>query len=93
MGDSLSPYLFIIYEEDLSSLIDTLSRFRYFHGVRIITSIQTISYLFSIDDNVLFFKVKLNEVQEITYLLMEYTPGKVINFNKSLIYFSPSTVK
>lgn len=62
-GDPLSPYLFIICAEGLSSLIRNRERAGLIHGVKVARSAPTVSHLFFVDDCFLFFKATHNEAR------------------------------
>ncbi|XP_024044748.1 uncharacterized protein LOC112100221 [Citrus clementina] len=89
-GDLLSPYLFIICSEGLSSLIRNRERAGFLHGVKVARSAPSISHLFFADDYLLFFKANLNEARIIKGLLAIYgaASGQQVNYKKSAISFS-----
>ncbi|KAH9754586.1 reverse transcriptase domain-containing protein [Citrus sinensis] len=89
-GDSLSPYLFIICAEGLSSLIRNRERAGFIHGVKVARSAPAVSHLFFADDCFLFFKAHHNEARIMKSLLAVYgaASGQKVNLNKSSISFS-----
>ena len=89
-GDSLSPYLFILYAEGLSSLIHKYERAGLIHGVRVVRGAPVVSHLFFADDCFLFFKASESEARLIKHILAAYGQGseQLVNFNKSSISFS-----
>ena len=89
-GDPLSPYLFIICAEGLSSLIRNRERAGFIHGVKIARSAPAVSHLFFADDCFLFFKAHYNEARIMKSLLAVYgaASGQKVNLNKSSISFS-----
>lgn len=54
-GDPLSPYLFIIYAEGLSSLIKDTEKHGYLHGIKICRGAPVVSHLLFANDSFLFF--------------------------------------
>lgn len=55
-GDPLSPYLFLLYSEVLSCLIQQAEDQQMLHGVPIARGVVRISHLLSTYDNLLFIK-------------------------------------
>lgn len=94
-GDPLSPYLFIICAEGLSSLIRRQERNGLLHRVRVARGAPTISHLCFVDDSFLFFKATHNETLLIKNLLIVFAQasGQVVNFNRSSISFSANVLE
>ncbi|KAK9195743.1 hypothetical protein WN943_003868 [Citrus x changshan-huyou] len=94
-GDPLSPYLFILCVDGLSSLIRRQERNGLIHGVRIARGAPSVSHLFLADDSFLFFRANDNEANLIKHLLAVYgrASGQVVNFSKSSISFSANVVE
>lgn len=92
-GDPLSPYLFDICAQGLSSLLYISEAQKKFSGVRIAASCPTISHLFFVDDSLIFFKATVNDCEGIQHCLSSYEKAsrQLINFEKSSISFSPNT--
>ncbi|KAH9727416.1 reverse transcriptase domain-containing protein [Citrus sinensis] len=89
-GDPLSPYLFIICAEGLSSLIRNREMAGFLHGIKVAKNTPSISHIFFADDCLLFFKANLNEARIIKRLLAIYgaASGQQVNYKKSAISFS-----
>ena len=89
-GDPLSPYLFILCAEGLSSLIRNRKRAGLIHGVKVARSAPAVSHLFFADDCFLFFKATHIEARIMKSLLAVYgaASGQRVNYNKSVISFS-----
>ena len=89
-GDPLSPYLFIICVEVLSSLIRNRERAGLIHGVKVARSTPAVSHLFFADDCLLFFKANHTEARIMKSLLAVYgaASGQQVNYNKSVLSFS-----
>ncbi|KAH9730036.1 reverse transcriptase domain-containing protein [Citrus sinensis] len=89
-GDPLSPYLFIICAEGLSSLIRNRERAGLIHGVKVARRAPAVSHLFFADDCFLFFKAQHNEARIMKSILAVYgaASGQKVNLNKSSISFS-----
>ncbi|XP_019150538.1 PREDICTED: uncharacterized protein LOC109147330 [Ipomoea nil] len=92
-GDPLSPYLFIIYTEGLSLLLQQAQNRGLIHGCRVARGSPPISHLFFADDSMLFFKATIQEVIEIKGCLSMYESlsGQVVNYHKSSICYSKNT--
>jgi ribonuclease HI len=90
-GDPLSPYLFIICAEVLSSLISQLQITNKIKGITIATNAPHITHLFFADDSLLFCRAKATEAIHLMTALNEYQriSGQQINLNKSEMTFSP----
>jgi hypothetical protein len=90
-GDPLSPYLFILCADVLSSLISQLQTNNKIKGIAIAPSAPHITHLFFVDDSILFCRAKIKEANNIMNVLKEYQriSGQQINLNKSAMTFSP----
>jgi len=64
-GDSLSPYLFIIYVEGLSALIRKAEVRDQINGIKICNKAPIISHLLFADDCFLFFRVNVDQASKI----------------------------
>ena len=60
-GDPLSPYLFILCAEDMTSLIKQAERNNILHGIKVCRRAPSIIHLLFADDSFLFFRA--NEVE------------------------------
>lgn len=89
-GDPLSPYLFLIYAEGLSALIQQRERQGFIHGRRIPKQAPSISHLFFTDDSLLLFRANDRESAQMKVVLSLYkkASGQSINFQKSTLSFS-----
>ena len=89
-GDPLSPYLFIICAEGLSSLINHYERAGLLHGVRIARGAPYLTYLFFADDYFIFFKASVQEARAMKTILFMYgaASDQKVNYNKSSISFT-----
>ncbi|KAL5564766.1 hypothetical protein UlMin_027930 [Ulmus minor] len=92
-GDPLSPYLFLLCAEGLSSLIHTFERTGQLQGIRCGTNGPTISHLFFADDSLLFVEATPASCYAIKEILLQYetASGQLVNYSKSAVCFGPST--
>lgn len=92
-GDPISPYIYIMCVEGLSSIIRRNEEAGLLHGCRIATGAPVISHLLFADDCYLFFKANKVEANVMKRILDRYADisGQIINYNKSAITFSPNT--
>ena len=84
-GDPLSPFLFIICAECLSSILRDAEAKKEIHGLKIGKKANVISHLFFADDSVLFTRANEVEVEKILEILSTYeaASGQKLNMEKS----------
>ncbi|KAG6522532.1 hypothetical protein ZIOFF_019672 [Zingiber officinale] len=84
--------MFVICAPDLSTMLTAMETSNEFQGVWIAMSWPPISHLFFADDNLIFFKAKVQDSSKIRDFLKKYeiTSGQLINFEKSALSFSPN---
>lgn len=89
-GDPISPYIYIMCAEGLSSIIHRNEEAGLLHECRIAKSAPVISHLLFADDCYLFFRATKTEAGVMKRILDRYAEisGHVINFNKSAVTFS-----
>lgn len=89
-GDPLSPYLFIICVEGLTSLIKDAQNRRMLHGVKICRQAPVVTHLLFANDCFLFFKANDQESNIMKSILQVYGVafGQEINYSKSEVFFS-----
>ncbi|XP_073298281.1 uncharacterized protein [Primulina huaijiensis] len=92
-GDPLSPYLFVLCTQGLSSLIRKSVECKLFKGVKVASTSPVISHLFFADDSLVFFRTKRADCLQVRNCLQMYSraSGQLVNYDKSAITFSPST--
>ncbi|KAK2360556.1 hypothetical protein QL285_085815 [Trifolium repens] len=89
-GDPLSPYLFILVTEGLTSLIHKAVASGDLHGVKICRGAPIVSHLLFADDCFLFCRSNLSETRKLMEILKTYevASGQEINLSKSKVFFS-----
>ncbi|GLT71413.1 hypothetical protein SLA2020_434330 [Shorea laevis] len=92
-GDPLSPYLFLICAEGLSSLISEAERVGSITGLSVARGGPSLSHLFFADDSLLFCRANFAEWCAIHEILESYeqASGQKINKDKTSIFFSHNT--
>ena len=91
-GDPLSPYLFIICADSLSSALKELQDKGLIHGCNIARSAPAISHLFFVNDSYFFFKACSKECSRVKECLIQYERAleQRISLEKSTMAFSPN---
>lgn len=91
--DPISPYLYLIYMEALSSLLNEAKLFTKIKGVIVARISPSINHLFFADDIIAFCRAKVSDWQTIQEILETYetAAGQGINKHKSGIFFSSNT--
>ena len=92
-GDPLSPYLFILCAEGLSTLLHHTGKERKITGLPIAKGGTKINHLFFADDSLLFCRASVPEWAHIQTLLdiYERASGQKLNRDKTSIFFSTNT--
>ncbi|KAL8093405.1 hypothetical protein AgCh_035325 [Apium graveolens] len=92
-GDPISPYLYILCAEGLSSMIRRNEEAGLLHGCKIARGAPAISHLLFADDGYFFFKAIAQEANSMKSILQRYEnlSGQTINYRKSAVAFSPNT--
>jgi hypothetical protein len=92
-GDPLSPYLFLICAEALSSMLSRAESKGVIIGVPTSKKGPRLSHLFFADDSLLFCKANLVEWRRLMRLLEDYeaASGQKLNKEKTSIFFSRNT--
>lgn len=87
--DPLSPYLFIIMANVLSSLMNKAIGDGSVKGIKLNSSCPTLSHLLFANDAIFFLDGTIMEAQNVANILNQYrfTLGQAINLNKSGIFF------
>lgn len=91
-GDPLSPYLFIIYLETLSCVLNSLNEEGNCKGLKLSRNGVSLSHLFFADDCLIFFKPSPESCGFLNQALENFSrfSRQCINHNKSHISFSPN---
>ena len=71
-GEPLSPYLFLISADVLSSLIFKAQENNLIQGIKIAKEAPMISHLFFADDNLIFYRATIKEAQVIKTIIDQY---------------------
>ncbi|XP_074293887.1 uncharacterized protein LOC141621071 [Silene latifolia] len=89
-GDPLSPYLFILCAEVLSSLMRRAVEVRSLHGVRVAANAPLISHLLFADDSIFFMRTNMEEAEAVNAILQRYehASGQLVSLEKTTISFS-----
>ncbi|WOG90771.1 hypothetical protein DCAR_0310016 [Daucus carota subsp. sativus] len=89
----MSPYIYILCAEGLSSIIKRNEEAGLIHGCSVARGAPAISHLLFADDCYFFFKAIESEARVMKNIIKRYEElsGQAINFQKSTITFSPNT--
>ncbi|XP_042972725.1 uncharacterized protein LOC122304517 [Carya illinoinensis] len=92
-GDPISPYLFILCAEGLSSLLNGAEAIGSLKGVAVARGGVRVNHLLFADDCLIFGRAKLTEWKCIQGLLKEYeeASGQCLNLEKTTMFFSSNT--
>ena len=89
-GDLLSPYLFLLCVEGLTTLLNKAVENRVVNGIISCQNGVCISHLLFADDSLLFCKATVGECQQLLSILGQYeaASGQAINRPKTSLFFS-----
>ncbi|KAA3485416.1 reverse transcriptase [Gossypium australe] len=92
-GDPLSPFLFLICSEGLSSLMRVANQAGLVKGARVSRRGPEVSHLLFVDDCMMFGEAIEQGARNLKDILKEYETcsGQCVNFNKSTIFYSSNT--
>jgi hypothetical protein len=84
-GDTLSPYVFILCANVLSSLIHKGARNKEIHGIQVARNAPKITHLFFADDSLLFARANQKKAEVILNILQSYqnASGQLVSLEKS----------
>jgi hypothetical protein len=91
-GDPLSPYLFLLCAEGLSSLLLYKEEFGGIDGVRVCRNAPSVSHLLFADDSLILMKADMTNATSLQQVLDTYcaNSGQMVSLAKSSV-FSPNT--
>jgi hypothetical protein len=91
-GDPLSPYLFLLCAEGLSSLFLYEEEVSGIDGVRVCRNAPSVSHLLFADDSLIFMKADMTNANSLQQVLDNYcaNSGQLVSLSKSSIFFSPN---
>ena len=92
-GDPLSPYLFLLCTEGLTSLLSHAEWSGELKGVQVCRDAPTISNLLFADDSLILMHATSGNANCLRRILSDYckASGQLVSEDKSSIFFSPST--
>ncbi|KAG5531062.1 hypothetical protein RHGRI_025876 [Rhododendron griersonianum] len=92
-GDPLSPYLFVLCVDILSSMISSAKAQGLIEGIKASRLGPSITHLLFADDSFLFLKVTDSGISTIHSILNSYCQlsGQLVNLQKSSIFISPNS--
>ena len=91
-GDPLSPYLFLLCAEGLSSLIKASVVNGVLKGISVCRGGPELSHLFFVDNSLIFYRVSMEDCDELQRVLGVYerASGQQLNRAKTSLFFSKS---
>ena len=92
-GDPISPYLFLLCVEGLSSLLKNSGPRYLAKGIRIGIHAPWVSHLLFADDCIIFSEASKKGADRIQTMIENYNraSGQLVNKQKSSVFFSPNT--
>ena len=92
-GDPISPYLFLLCVEGLSTMIKKEERDGLSKGVAINREAPRISHLLFADDSIVFCRASIEECDRVLKVLEDYEgeSGQKLNKEKTFLFFSKNT--
>ncbi|XP_074315430.1 uncharacterized protein LOC141651628 [Silene latifolia] len=92
-GDPISPYLFILCAEVLSSMLRRKVELGSLHGIRIAPQAPIVSHLFFADDSIIFAKANESQARVVLDVLNQYeaASGQLVSKEKTNVSFSKGT--
>jgi hypothetical protein len=92
-GDPLSPYLFLLCAEGLSSLLLHEEEVGGITGVRVCRNAPSVSHLLFADDSLILMKADTTNATSLQQVLDNYCAnlGQMVSLPKSSIFFYPNT--
>lgn len=84
----LSPYLFLVCAEGLTSILHSEVLKGHLHGIKVARSAPSISHLLFADDSFIFFRANQQEHNTIKNCLIKYESGsgQKVNMSKSSLF-------
>ncbi|KAG7563755.1 Endonuclease/exonuclease/phosphatase superfamily [Arabidopsis suecica] len=88
-GDPISPYLYLLCTEGLSSLLQAAMHTKSIKGFKASRGGPSISHMFFADDSLLFCQAAEEQCRHLLQILQDYAEasGQYVNFQKSAILF------
>jgi hypothetical protein len=92
-GDPLSPYLFLLCAEGLSSLLLYEEGVGGIDGIRVCRNAPSVSHLLFADDSLILMKADMNNATSLQLVLDTCcaNSGQLVSLAKSSTFFSPNT--
>ena len=92
-GDPVSPFLFLICAEGLTSLLNHYGSPHIDKGIRVSFRAPWVNLLLFADDSLIFISATQESADRLNAILLIYATcsGQAVNRDKSAIFFSPNT--